>query len=45
MSRLAVVSPVLAIRRQALRILGALRGWWGIEFVALKTIGPVALLG
>ena len=24
---------------------GALRGWWGIEFVSLKTRGPVALLG
>jgi hypothetical protein len=23
----------------------ALRGWWGIEFVSLKTRGPVALLG
>jgi hypothetical protein len=23
----------------------ALRGWWGIEFVSLKTKGPVALLG
>lgn len=29
----------------ALLLKPALRGWWGIEFVSLKTRGPVALLG
>ncbi|MET3811875.1 hypothetical protein [Arthrobacter sp. UYEF3] len=28
-----------------LRVLSALGGSWGIEFVSLKTRGPVALLG
>jgi hypothetical protein len=32
-------------RQQWESALAALRGWWGIEFVSLKTRGPVALLG
>jgi hypothetical protein len=42
----AVAERVMAVlANQNLPRTVALRGWWGIEFVSLKTRGPVALLG